>query len=70
MKCKNITIFISLLFILLTISCVSATQEVDIEDTFVADDKVINEVSYNGELQENVVNSENVLSEVNSSGNK
>ena len=67
MKCKNMTIFISLLFILLTISCVSATQEVDIEDTFVADDTVINEVSYNGELQENAINSENVLSEVNSS---
>ena len=64
MKNKNITIFISLLFILLTISCVSATQEVDIEDTLMADDTIINEVSYDGELQED---SEKVLNGVNSS---
>ena len=53
MKIKNIIICISLLIILLNISCVFATQEIDTNNTLMADDTAINEVSDNGELQGN-----------------
>lgn len=59
-------IFISLIFILLTISCASATQEVDIDNALAASDTVINEVS-SEELQRNVISDENILRESSSS---
>ena len=62
MKIKNILICISLLIILLNISCVFATQEIDTNDTLTADDTTINEVSDNVDLQGNVVSVESDLS--------
>lgn len=62
-------IFISLLFILLTISCSSATQEMDIDNALAASDTTINEVPCNVELQENVISDENLLRESSSVNN-
>lgn len=67
MKLKNMFIFISLLFILLTISCASATQEVDIDNALAASDTAINEVSSDDELRGNVISDENILREPSSS---